>query len=106
MGRSRASISPEARELELTAMAYDAAEKRMREGTATAQEIVYWLKAGSSRERAEREKLERENALLRAKTESLQSAKRVEALYSEAMTAFRSYAGLSPIDEEDDDYDD
>lgn len=39
------------------------------------------------------EKLEEENRLLKAKTESIQSQKRVEELYAEALNAMRSYAG-------------
>ena len=44
--------------------------------------------------------MEKEIALKDAKTEALESAKRVEQLYNDAIEAMRSYAGLgSQIDE-------
>ena len=45
--RGRPALHPENREMQLTALAYDAAEQRLRDGTASAQEIVYFLKLGS-----------------------------------------------------------
>ena len=45
------------------------------------------------------EKLKEENALLKAKTENLQSQKRVEELYMEALNAMKSYAGQGEPDE-------
>lgn len=96
------AISPDAREKQLIALSVDLVEKRLREGTATSQEIVHFLKLGSMREKLEREKLEQENELLRAKTEALQSAKRVEELYSGALLAMQGYRyeGVSEDDSE------
>lgn len=94
MGRRRA-ISPEARENQLIALAVDLAEKQLAEGTASPIVIAHYIKMGSTKERLEREKLARENEHLRAKTESLQSAKRIEELYNDATAAFKSYRGLS-----------
>ena len=65
----------------------------MQEGTASSQVITHYLKLGSTKERLEKEKLERENELLRAKTEALESAKHVEELYANALEAMRSYSG-------------
>ena len=45
------------------------------------------------------EKLREENKLLQAKTESIQSAKRVEELYTEAINAMRRYSGNGGNDE-------
>ena len=77
----------------MISLAVDLAERQLEEGTASSQVITHFLKLGSSKERLEREKLEEENKLLRAKTESLQSQKRVEELYAEALTAMRRYSG-------------
>jgi len=74
-------------------MATDLAEKRMRDGTASAQEIVHYLKLGSSRERLEQARLEAEVALQMAKVDQLQSARNMEGLIEEAITAMRSYRG-------------
>ena len=41
----------------------------------------------------EKEKLEEENKLLRAKTEALQAAKNTEEIYAEAIKAMRVYNG-------------
>jgi len=90
--RSAPALSPEAREKQLISMAVNLAEEKLLDGTASNQIIVHYLKLASSRERLEREKLEKENELLRAKTEALESAKRVEELYSEAIQAFKSYS--------------
>ena len=74
----------------------------MLDGTASSQETTHFLKLGSTKARLEKEKLEEENKLLRAKTENLESQKRVEELYSEALKAMRDYAGYGS--EEQDEY--
>lgn len=89
----RPAISPEVRENQLVSLAIDLAEKQLLEGTASSQVITHYLKLGTMKERLEREKLEKENELLRAKTEALQSAKRVEELYENALNAMRLYSG-------------
>ncbi len=91
--RTRPAFTPEARENQLIAAATNLAEKQLLEGTASSQVITHYLKLGSSKERLEKEKLERENELLRAKTEALQSAQRVEELYANALDAMRRYNG-------------
>lgn len=94
--------TPESREKQLMSLAVDLAEKQLSDGTASAQVITHYLKLASTTQRLEQEKLERENELLRAKTEALQSAKRVEELYANALTAMRSYSNR----EEDSDNED
>lgn len=91
----RPALTPEARENQLVSLAVNLAEKQLREGTASSQVITHYLKLGSTMQRLEREKLEQENALLRAKTESLQSAKNIEELYSKAIAAIMDYSGRS-----------
>ena len=97
--RIRPALTPEARENQLISLAVDLAEKQLIEGTASSQVISHYLKRGSTKERLEKEKLEEENKLLRARTEALQSAKRIEELYSNAISAMRKYSG------KDDSYD-
>ena len=87
------SLSPEAREQRVVAMAYNLAEQQIRDGTASSQVITHFLKIGSTEEKLRREKLEEENKLLRAKTEALQSAKHSEELMQEAIAAFKRYSG-------------
>ena len=89
----RPALTPEARENQLISLAVDLVEQRLINGTASSQETTHFLKLGSIKNRLEMEKLEEENRLLKAKTESIQSQKRVEELYAEALNAMRSYAG-------------
>ena len=91
--KMRPALTPEARENQLIALAVDLVEQRLREGTASSQETTHVLKLGSMKNRLEMEKLEEENKLVKAKTESIQSQKRVEELYAEALNAMRNYAG-------------
>ena len=97
------ATTPEGREQQLIALAMEAAEKRIRNGTASAQELVHFIKAGSPNARLERQILEKQRELITAKTEAIQSQKRVEELYADALSAMRSYSG-SP--EGDDTYED
>ena len=97
--KMRPALTPEARENQLIALAVDLVEQRLREGTASSQETTHFLKLGSMKNRLEMEKLEEENKLLKAKTESIQSQKRVEELYAEALNAMRNYAGQGNADE-------
>ena len=89
----RPALNPETRESQMISLAVDLAEKQLMEGTASSQVITHFLKLGSTKERLEKEKLEEENKLLKAKTESLQSAKRVEELYADAIAAMKRYSG-------------
>ena len=87
------ATTPEARENQMVALAVDQAEKQIREGTASSQILIHYLKIGGTRERIEKQKLESENELLRAKVESLASQSRVEELYQAALAAMTSYSG-------------
>ena len=87
------ALDPEARENQLISLAVNLAEEKLRDGTASNQLIVHYLKLGSTKERLEKEKLEKENELLKAKTEALESAKKSEELYAEAIKAITRYSG-------------
>lgn len=99
----RPATTPEARERQLIALAYDLVEQRLRDGTATSQETTHFLKLGSTKDRIEREILEKQKELITAKTESLKSTKHMEELYAEAIRAMRSYNGYSQEESEDED---
>lgn len=100
MGRRRAPArTPEAREDELAAAAYDLAEQQLREGSASSQVITHFLKAGSRREQLEQERMREEMLVMAVKREQLEGQKRVEALYAEALDAMRSYSGRGPSSE-------
>ena len=88
-------MSAEARENQVINAAMNLAEQQILEGTASSQVITYFLKLGSQREREklEKEKLEAENTLLKAKTDALQSQAKMEELYHEAIKAFEILHG-------------
>lgn len=94
-------MTPEARENQLISLAVDLAERQLIEGTASSQVITHYLKLGSTRERLERERLEEENNLLRAKVKAIDSTEEIKALYKNAIDAFRTYSGHGDEDEYD-----
>lgn len=103
--RMRPAETPEGRENQLISLAVDLAEKQLMEGTASSQVITHYLKLGSTKERIEKEILEKQKDLIQAKTENLQTAKRIEELYANALHAMRSYQGVSAnVEDEEDDY--
>jgi hypothetical protein len=91
----RPALTPEARENQLISLAVDLAEKQLLDGTASSQVITHYLKLGSTKEKIEKEILEKQKELITAKTEALKSAKRVEELYTKAIEAMREYNGNS-----------
>lgn len=97
--KMRPALTPEARESQMISMAMDRAEEQLRDGTASSQVITHFLKLGSTRERLERERLEEENRLLKAKTKAIADEGEMRALYEEAIKAFRGYQGQGDYDE-------
>ena len=93
--------TPEARENQMIAMAIDVAEKQLHNGTASAQVITHFLKLGTERARIENETQRLQNELIKAKTESIQSQKRVEELYLNALSAMRTYQGTMKDDDDE-----
>lgn len=94
-------MTDEGREMVLIGLAIDEAERQIRNGTASSQILSHYLRLGTTREKLEKERLEREIEMLRAKTEALRSAKRVEELYTDALKAMREYSGLDGQSEDD-----
>lgn len=90
------ATTPEARENQLVALAFDMAEEQLSNGTASAQVLTHYLKIGSTREQHEVEMLRKKNIVLEAQANAMESTKRIEALYTDAMAAFRSYQGEEP----------
>lgn len=93
--KMRPALNPNSREKQMISLAVDLAEKQLREGTASATVITHYLKLGTEREILEREKLQKENAVLEAKASAYKSAENVEELYRNAIDAMKSYSGRS-----------
>lgn len=94
-------LSPEAREAQMIDLAVRQAERQLREGTAPAQIVTHYLKLATARERKELEILEKQAKLITAKTEAIESAKRVEELYAQAIDAMKLYNGQEKDDDEE-----
>jgi len=95
----RPALTPEARENQLISLAVDLAEKQLRDGTASSQVTTHFLKLATVKAQLENEKLKKENALLEAKKEAIQSNKRAEELYEDAIKAMKNYAGFGDPDD-------
>ena len=95
------ATTPEDRENQMIALAIRRAEEQLRDGTASSQVITHFLKLGSTKERLEKEILEKQKELISAKTEALQSAKKIEELYENALRAMGEYRGNNYAEDEE-----
>ena len=91
--KSPPAFNDDEREKQLIALAYDEVERRIRNHEATSQELVHFLRMGSSREKQERKIMVKNEELLGAKTESIQNQKSTEIFMRDALLAFKVYAG-------------
>lgn len=98
----RPAVTPKGREAQLINLAEQRAEEQLRAGTASSQVITHYLRLGALREREdlEQELLRQKIEIEKAKIESLQTAKHIEELYSDALKAMRAYKGESVDDDE------
>lgn len=102
-GSRRPILSADDQEKYMIQLAIDLTEKKLRDGTASSQVICHYLKLASSREKLEKEKLEKENELLRAKTDSIQLQDDLRRIYQDALDAMQTYRYSSSEEFEDDD---
>ena len=101
----RPAIDPENREQQLISLAVDLVEQRLRDGTASAQETVHYLKLASSKTKVDLERAKLENELIRAKTQSIKDQADLKVLYKDAIEAMKRYSGHGGSVEEGDVYD-
>ena len=93
VAKRRPATTLKGREDQLISLAVDLAERQIREGTASSQVITHFLKLGSTREQLEQTRIDSENGLLKAKIEQIDSGRRIEDMYSDAIKAMKSYSG-------------
>lgn len=77
----------------LVNLAFDLVEERLRNGSASSQETVHFLKLGSYKERLEIDKLEKEVELLRAKTIYLESQEQTNEKLQAVLDSMQLYSG-------------
>ena len=94
----------EGREDQLINAAMDLVERRISEGTASAQETVHFLRLGSVRNQLEQDKLRHENEVLQTRVKEMESRTSSEDLYKQALAAMRGYQGLDEIPSDEDEY--
>lgn len=97
------ATSDDERERQVISLAYDLAEKQLRDGNASSQVLTHFLKMGCERERLERDILQEQKKLVVARTESMEAQQRMEEKYNEAIKAMKRYQG--DMDDEYEDYD-
>lgn len=97
-GRLRPGLTPESNENQCISLAMDIAKQKLLDGTASNSMILHFLKLGTTREQLERERLEVQMELDKAKKEALESQAKVEQLYAEAMKAMQRYSGYGEED--------
>lgn len=91
----RKAISPDARENQLIALAMDTAEERMLNGTASSQEIVHFLRLGSSLVKLQKQEIKERIELDKSKVKAIESSEEYKKLYQDAIEAMKSYGGGS-----------
>lgn len=91
----------EQREDQLASLAYNLAEQRLRDGSASNSLIEKFIDRGSSKAKLENEKLRRENELLVAKVKAVEASSDIKELYIKAMKAMKEYTGDGNDDETD-----
>lgn len=102
------ATTPEGRENQMISLAFDQAEKQMRNGTAPAPIVVHYLKLGTQQSKLELEKLKLEGQLLIKRAEQIDQAERMEELYAKAIATMVIYQGRGEQEDYDqyDDHDD
>ena len=87
------AVGVEARENQMIRLAVDQAEDMLRQKRAPTQIVVHYLKLGTTIAELEREKLRKENIVLEARANAIESAAKSEELYAKAIAAMREYSG-------------
>lgn len=87
------AFTTDAREIQLANLAYDLIEQRIRDGTATSQEVTYALRLGNERTKLQLDLLRAQSELAIAKAEALRSNEKTEEMYLQAIEAMKRYSG-------------
>lgn len=91
--------TPEARNKQLTKLAADEAERRLRDGTASSQLVTALLNMASEKTKLEIKRLKSDLAVANAKIKQMESQTNSNELYTRAIEAFKSYSGYRDDEE-------
>lgn len=92
------AITEDSRRNQLINMAFDLIEQRLRDGTATSQEVTTLIRMSTERARLELEMLRANKDLAVAKADQIKASARTDELIEEAMAALRRYDGSAEDD--------
>lgn len=90
---SRPDFTAAARERRLVGLAYDEAERRLKDGTASSEMICHFLRAGSSKEYLDQQLTAGKIELQEAKTEMYKAQQKTEQMFMKVIAAMKSYQG-------------
>lgn len=93
------AFTPEAREMQLVNLAYNLLEQRLRDGTATSQEVTTMIKYGTQKAQLELDILRSQRELMDAKRESINASMQNDEMFKEAIRAMGIYSGGSENDD-------
>lgn len=89
--KTKAAISPEAKEKQLINLSMELAEKQLLDGTASASVITHFLKIGSSNYEKQIEALETQSRLYKARADALERDRHDASIAEEALNALKNY---------------
>lgn len=92
-------FTQEAREMQLVNLAYNLLEQRLRDGTATSQEVTTMIKYGTQKAQLELDILRSQRELMDAKRESINASMETNEMFKEAIKAMGIYSGGSSDDD-------
>lgn len=104
--KKRKPRTVKSRDRMLINLATERVEQRLRDGTATAAEIIHYLRLGSEANELETEMLKEKTKMIKAKTSAIQTNERMVELYDEAKKVMSKYGYRHPEDDDDEDDDD
>ena len=90
---TRPDFTAAARERRLVGLAYDEAERRLKEGTASSEMICHFLRVGSSKEYLDQQLMAGKIELQAAKADMFKAQQKTEQMIAEAMAAMKAYQG-------------
>lgn len=97
--KRRPALDPKAREDQLISLANDVAEQQMLDGTVSSQVLTHYLKLGTAKAKLELKLLEKEEALIDAKINKMESEETSDKMYQEVLEALKIYNGMGDPDE-------
>lgn len=93
-------LTDESRENNMISLAMDVAEQQLREGNASPLIIAHFLRIGSQRAMLERDKIQQETELMKAKKAAIEAEENDAEMYRNAIEAMRTYTRSSDMYDE------